>query len=183
MDTHHRACLLVLKHLLACPVLLSGGKLCIRLLQSFTICKNQQLFYFWMPRSSCKYKGRCTATDLALKNISCIIKKCPLLEAAESSQVDLCRSRYYCCIVLFAYLSSTLLHKVKIHYWNKGNGTSSTHWSEKPNFLFAVGYRNNKNTGPNLSFLWENPWQKAFRQEHTQRFLLQPFFSAFFFLF
>lgn len=53
---------------------------------------------------------------------------------------------------------------------------SRTHWFQRHNFLFAIGYRNNKDTGPNDSFLWENPWQKAFRQENTERFLLQLFF-------
>lgn len=65
------------------------------------------------------------------------------------------------------------------------NCMRSTHRFQKHNFLFAIGYRNNKNTGPNHSFLWENPWQSAFRQEHTERFLLQLFFFCpfFFFLF
>lgn len=77
---------------------------------------------------------------------------------------------------LFTYVFSIFLHKIKMCFWNKDNCMSSTHQFQKPNFLFAIGYRNNKDTGPNHSFLWENPWQKAFRQEHTERFLLQIFF-------
>lgn len=60
---------------------------------------------------------------------------------------------------------------------------SSTHQFQKHNFLFAIGYRNNKNTGPNHSFLWENPWQSAFRQEHIERFLLQPCAAGLLFFF
>lgn len=68
-----------------------------------------------------------------------------------------------------------------MHHWNKDNCRSSTHQFQKHNFLFSIGYRNNKNTGPNHSFLWENPWQNASRQEHTERFLLQLFFFNFYF--
>lgn len=79
-------------------------------------------------------------------------------------------------MLLFTYVFSIFLHEAKMYHLNKDNHMSRTHWFQRHNFLFAIGYRNNKDTGPNHSFLWENPWQKAFRQENTERFLLQLFF-------